>query len=139
MWRLVLLLAVLPGLAPAQDLVEAMTGRYGSASDPAGSCALNPHELQVMAQPPHLFLTWAAPWTDATGKTISNRHFDILAWNQTGFTLRDEDERQVTDAGRPLVWILRRTKLPQGYCWGRTDWPQMRCEDQQLRCDTPVS
>ena len=139
MWRTAFLLAILPSLASAQDLVDTMRGLYGSASDPAGSCQSNPHRLDFLADPPHLFLMWNAPWTNAQGVSEHNRRYDLLASDGSTFTLRREDEPQQTDAGTRPIWILRHTALPEGYCWGRSDWPLMRCEDQQLRCDAPVS
>jgi hypothetical protein len=139
MLRLAFLLSFLPSLALAQDLVTTMRGTYGSATDPAGSCASNPHQLDFLASPPHLFLMWKAPWTDASGQTQYDRRYDILGMDDSTFTLRWEDDPTLTeDGGRP-VWILRHTTQPEGYCWGRSDWPMMRCEDQQLRCDAPVS
>ena len=139
MWRTAFLLAILPSLASAQDLVDTMRGLYGSASDPAGSCHSNPHRLDFLADPPHLFLMWNAPWTNAQGVSEHNRRYDLLASDGSTFTLRREDEPQQTDAGTRPIWILRHTAQPEGYCWGRSDWPLMRCEDQQLRCDAPVS
>lgn len=139
MWRILFLLCCLPGLAAAQDVVTDMPGLYGSASDPAGSCDSNPHRLELLARPPHLFLSWEAPWINAAGETVYNRRYDVLGVDGQTFLLRNEDEQVFTDDGQRPVWILRRTSDPEGYCWGRTDWPQMHCEDQQLRCDAPVS
>ena len=139
MLRIACLLALLPTLASAQDLTDTMRGLYGSATDPAGSCAANPHRLDFMSSPPHLLLMWKAPWTDAKGETQTDRRYDLLGMDDSTFTLRWEDDPSQTDAGRRPIWILRHTAQPEGYCWGRTDWPQMRCEDQQLRCDAPVS
>jgi hypothetical protein len=139
MWRAAFLLMLLPTLASAQDLVTTMRGLYGSATDPAGSCAVNPHQIDFLAQPPHLMMMWKAPWTDAKGVTQYDRRYDLLAVGDNTFTLRREDEDQTTDTGTRPIWILRHTTQPEGYCLGRTDWPQMRCEDQQLRCDAPVS
>lgn len=154
--RLVLMLVVtlLPGLAGAQDLpqsqatglsssagdlVDLLRGTYGSATDPAGSCDTNPHQLDFLARPPHLMLIWPAPWIDQAGETIQSRRYDILGQEGNAFILRNEDETQSTDSGDRPIWILRPTSDPAGYCWGRTDWPAVRCEDQQLRCDKPVS
>jgi hypothetical protein len=140
MWRAVPLLVCLPGLAAAQGLADTMRGSlFGSASDPAGSCAVNPHLIEFTGGRPHLLLIWDAPWTNADGEIETNRRYDLLAMDGSTFTLRDEHERQVTEAGDLPLWILRRTTQPEGYCWGRTDWPQLRCEDQQLRCDASLS
>jgi hypothetical protein len=139
MLRIAFFLALIPTFAAAQDLTDTMRGLYGSASDPAGSCQSNPHRLDFMSNPPHLLLMWKAPWTDATGATQYDRRYDLLGSDAGTFTLRWEDDPSRTDTGGHPIWILRHTSQPEGYCWGRTDWPQMRCEDQQLRCDAPVS
>jgi len=116
-----------------------MRGLCGPAADPAGSCQSNPHRLDVLANPPHPLLKWNAPWTNAQGVMEYGRRYDLLASEGSTFTLRREVEPQQTDAGTRPIWILRHTTQPEVYCWGRSDWPQMRCEDQQLRCDAPVS
>ena len=137
---LALILMFLPGLALAQqDLMATLPGSYGSASDPAGSCATNPHRLSFLTRPPHLMLTWPAPWTDAGGNTRFSRRYDLLAVGSDTLTLRWEADPERLGNGRRPIWILRRTTNPEGYCWGREDWPAVRCEDQQLRCDTPTS
>lgn len=138
-FALVPLLALLPVLAQAQDLVVTLPGTYGSASDPAGSCDVNPHELSFLARPPHVMLTWPSPWIDRTGETVQSRRYDILGQDGNSLILRNEDETRSTDSGDRPIWILRPTTDTVGYCWGRTDWPAVRCEDQQLRCDKPVS
>ena len=139
MLRIAWLLALFPALASAQDLTDAMRGTYGSATDPAGSCASNPHRMDFVFNPPHLVLLWKAPWTTTQGVQEFDRRYDLLAMDVSTFTLRWEDDPGRTDTGDHPIWILRRTTQPEGYCWGRMDWPQMRCEDQQVRCDAPVS
>lgn len=125
--------------AAAQDIYDALRGDYGSAADPATSCAANPHTLDFMAQPPHALFDWTKPWTDKDGLPVSHRRYDILDQSDSTLTLRREgDTSRTADGGRP-VWILRRTMTPEGYCWGRADWPAVHCEDQQLRCDKPTS
>ncbi len=116
-----------------------MPGSYGSAHDPAGSCQVNPHTFGFLAQPPHLFILWKAPWVNDKGETESNRRYDLLGMDGSTFTLRREDDAARTEDGSRPIWILRKTSDPEGYCWGRTDWPTVRCEDQQVRCDAPVS
>lgn len=139
MWRTLFPLLFLASPLRAQSLPEIMQGSYGSATDPAGSCQVNPHEMSFLASPPHLFLSWKQPWVTASGETETGRRYDLLVMDAGSFTLRREGETQRTDSGDRPIWILRRTSNPEGYCWGRADWPLVRCEDQQLRCDAPVS
>jgi hypothetical protein len=118
--------------------VEAFAGLYGSASDPATSCAANPHRIDFIAQPPHAFLTWQTPWIDAQGAEITMRRFDLEAIEGRKLTLREEGGARLADGARP-TWVLRLTTAPAGYCWGRADWPVVRCEDQQVLCSAPTS
>lgn len=134
---LVLTLAALP--AAAQDAVSTFRGAYGSAADPATSCAANPHQLDFMASPPHALFNWQDPWIDQGGTTVTGRRYDLLDHDAATLTLRLEGDTARTDDGRPPTWILRLTANPSGYCWGRADWPVVRCEDRQLRCDEPTS
>ncbi|NBZ86573.1 hypothetical protein [Stagnihabitans tardus] len=131
------LLAFLPSLSAAQAQ-ESFVGQYGSASDPATSCATNPHTIEFMAQPPHAFLTWDHPYIDAAGAEVQGRRFDLEAMGDTMLTLREEGGARLPDGSRP-TWFLRLTENPKGYCWGRADWPVVRCEDQQVLCTEATS
>ena len=125
--------------ASAQEVFQSLSGPYGSASDPATSCAANPHQLDFMASPPHAMITWSQPWTDENGNTVSDQRYDLMDYSETTLTLRLEgDTRRTADGDRP-TWILRLTKEPEGYCWGRADWPLVHCENQQVRCDRATS
>ncbi|MEO6298404.1 MAG: hypothetical protein ABIV25_00515 [Paracoccaceae bacterium] len=138
--RLILpLLIVLATPAAAQSVFDRAAGQYGSATDPATSCATNPHVLSFMAQPPHLVLEWQTPKIDADGGATGYERFDLLDSDDTSFSLRWEGSPILTYDGQRPTWILRLTDNPQGYCMGRTDWPVVRCEDQQVRCEKPLS
>ena len=90
-----------------------------------------------MDNPPHAILTWDRPAPDALGRMRSVERYDLEGATDTSLILELEGSPERTaDGGRP-VWILRLT--PEGYCWGRQDWPLIRCERPQLRCDQPVS
>jgi hypothetical protein len=121
--------------AQAQDIFDSLRGQYGSATDPATSCASNPHDLNFMANPPHALFTWDKPRADGA----VDQRYDLLNHSPTTLTLRLEGDTRRTDAGAPPIWILRLTSQPQGYCWGRADWPDVHCEDQQVRCDRATS
>ena len=125
--------------AAAQDVLDALRGQYGSASDPATSCAADPHQLDFMPSPPHAMFNWSKPWADENGRMISDQRYDLLSVQDNALILRLEgDPRRTADGSHP-IWILRRTSQPEGYCWGRTDWPSVHCENQQLRCDSATS
>lgn len=132
MRALVLILLASPALA------DDFAGPFGSASDPATSCAQNPHTITFLAQPPHAFLTWDHAFTAPDGAEIAFRRFDLEAKDTRMLTLREEGGARLPDGSRP-TWFLRLTDTPKGYCWGRADWPVVRCEDQQLLCSQATS
>ena len=125
--------------ASAQDILDTLRGQYGSATDPATSCAADPHNLDFMAQPPHALFSWAQPWSDTDGNTISDERYDMLSVTDNSLILRLEGDTRTTATGDHPIWILRPTTQPEGYCWGRTDWPSVHCENQQVRCDKATS
>jgi hypothetical protein len=124
--------------SPALADETAFTGTYGSASDPATSCAANPHTIEFMAQPPHAFLTWDHPFVDANGAEVAAKRYDLEAMDDKMLTLQQEGGTRLPDGSRP-TWFLRLTDAPRGYCWGRADWPVVRCEDQQVLCTEATS
>jgi hypothetical protein len=133
---LTLILVIAPQIAPAQGLEEAARGRYGSARDPLSSCAANPHELGFLASPPHLVLTWDQPRTEGGPQ---REVYDLEGPLAGGFLLRQEGSYHADPAAEGPYWVLQLTRNPEGYCWRRPDWPQVRCEDQQLRCEAATS
>ena len=135
---LILLPLLLAGPAAGQTLFDDAPGQYGSATDSANSCATNPHDLSFMASPPHVILTWSQPQADGTGKPRTLERYDIEDYDATTLTLREEgDFRPDRDGGR--IWVMQMTQNPAGYCWRRPDWPQARCQDQQVLCEKPIS
>ncbi len=123
-------------LPAAADELEPYRGLYGSASDPALSCASNPHRVDFEGQRLHAMLEWEKPWFTPDGREVMARRFDV--WSTEGFLTLEEDgpAERLADGSLP-VWHLRLTE--GGYCWGRADWPVMRCENQQVRCDAATS
>jgi hypothetical protein len=128
------LAACLPGLSAAQSVFDGLEGLYGSTTDPAASCAANPHRLTLLASPPHVLLTWKEAVDDPeAGWSVSER-FDILGSDGGAVILRHEGHALRGDGGTAF-WVMRRTTNPEGYCWGRTDRPTVFCERPQERCD----
>ena len=136
-----LLLMVLAAPVAAQSAMDLAPGVYGSAYDPALSCTVNPHRLDVTGPRPHVELSWEQPAEDPeAGDTVHSR-YDVLAADQGTITLRREGSGLRADDGGPVIWVMRLTQNPPGYCWGRTDKPSVHCERPQVRCDstTPTS
>ena len=124
--------------ACAQTLFDAAPGQYGSATDAATDCDTNPHDLTFQISPPHLMLTWDQPKDDGIGQPRTMERYDIEDHDTETLTLREEgDFRPDRSGGR--IWVMQMTANPPGYCWRRPDWPQVRCEGQQLRCEKPTS
>ena len=139
MLRLTCILTILATSAGAQTVFDRARGQYGSASDPATTCAANPHQLDFMTYPPHALLSWSKPRFDENGLPTTGERYDILSNDDSSLILRLEGDNRRTDTGAQAIWVLRLTTNPQGYCWGRTDWPVVRCERQQVRCDNATS
>ena len=125
---------------PAQaDELEAFRGLYGSASDPALSCAANPHRLDFFGARLHAVLEWQKPWFTTQGREVSQRRFDLLQRAEGALVLEEDGPAERLEDGSLPIWQLRLTEAPKGYCWGRADWPVMRCEDQQVACTQATS
>ena len=125
--------------AAAQDGFEVLDGLFGSASDPAASCAANPHELDVIDDRPHLARTWKSPVTGSAGSPRLREVYDIMGFDGTTMILTEEDLYHADPDGTGGPWVLQLTQSPPGYCFRRPDWPEVRCEDQQLRCENATS
>ena len=118
----------------AQTAMDAAPGLYGSASDPALSCSVNPHRLDVTGPRPHVELNWEQPAEDPeVGATLHSR-YDVIGADQSSITLRREGSQLRAEDGGPVIWVLRLTATPDGYCWGRADRPIVYCERRQIRC-----
>ncbi|WP_156790627.1 hypothetical protein [Rhodobacter ferrooxidans] len=139
--RTLLLSLCLASPATAQTVFERAAGTYGSASDPALSCASNPHTLSFEQSPPHAIFRWNVPRPDPDGRISHEDIFDLRGSTDTTLSMQREGEARLPETGRRPTWILRLTANPAGYCWGRQDWPLVRCVNPAVRCDseTPTS
>ena len=131
---LILLLLSCAARASAQSAMDIAPGTYGFASDPALSCTTNPHRLDVTGPRPHVELTWTRPAADPEAGATTHSRYDVLTADPGSITLRREGSRLRADDGGPVIWIMRPTADPDGYCWGRADRPIVYCERPQIRC-----
>lgn len=131
--RLALFALTLASPLSAQTVLDRAAGLYGSATDPAQSCSTNPHTLSFIARPPHAFFRWQAPRPDRDGRMTSEETYDLRGGDETSLTLLREGDAPLPATGRRPVWLLRLTET--GYCWGRADWPLVRCVEPAIRCD----
>lgn len=139
--RTLLTLALLALAQPAlaQDGYEALDGLFGSATDAEASCAANPHELDIIDNRPHLARTWKLPVEGSAGGPRLREVYDVLSFDGTAMVLTEEGLYHADPEGTGGPWVMQFTQNPAGYCWRRPDWPAVRCEDQQLRCENATS
>ena len=137
---LTLALTILASPAAAEAAFDLMEGSFGSADDPAASCSANPHRLSIIDDRPHLARDWEQPYQGNAGGPRLREVYDLESAHGTSLTLREEAEYRADSDGRQGgLWVMQFTNAPEGYCWRRPDWPVTRCEDQQLRCESPIS
>lgn len=121
---------------PAQALTaEEMAGTYEDLEG-HNTCAANPARLDVLRGPDHVVFSWPEPTEIYNGAVATGVTYDLIEERGDTLVLRQEGESRRTDDGAVVVWLLRPTD--QGFCWGRTDWPVIRCEHPFRRCgDAP--
>jgi hypothetical protein len=134
-----LILVLLAAPALAQDGFEVLQGQFGSATDPAASCGANPHELSIIDDRPHLARTWTQPVTGSAGGPRLREVYDVEQFDGTALVLSEEGLYHADPEGTGGLWVMQMTENPPGYCWRRPDWPEARCQDQQLRCENATS
>lgn len=137
--RLALIAVSLATPLVAQTAPDIAAGRYGSATNPLESCTTNPHELSFIANPPHALFLWSLPRPDRSGRLSREEVYDLRDANKTSLSMQREGDAPLPETGRRPTWILRLTET--GYCWGRADWPLVRCVEPAIRCnnDSPTS
>ena len=135
------LLAQTPPAAAEDDMIARLRGLYGSDNSPEFSCADNPVTLDFTAAPPHAVFSWDFPSDTVVGPDRLREVYDLVGPTAGGLLMRLEGEPRRTDSGERPVWILRPAPDFSGFCWGRTDWPLMRCVGGHHRCEAvpPVS
>ena len=84
-------------------------------------------------------MTWERLKEGPAGRPRTHERYDIKRYDDTTMTLREEGDYRPDPEGRAGYWVLQLTQTPPGYCWRRPDWPTVRCEDQQLRCESATS
>jgi hypothetical protein len=139
--RNALTLALFMFASPAlgQEGLGLLEGTFGSAGNPAASCAANPHRLAIIDDRPHLARIWERPYQGAVGGERLREVYDLEAFDGLALTLSEEAPYHADPEGRGENWVMQFTQNPAGYCWRRPDWPMARCNDQQLRCDPATS
>ena len=138
--RMIGLLLPLVALPAHADIFDDLSGQFGKLGGP-NTCAQNPHVVTFSEDRSQAHFAWQSPIVDFRGVTRLGGSYVILSHDNQSITMRIPEETRLTEDGETVVWIMRRVAEPEGYCWGRTDWPITRCELMTVRCmpDTPIS
>mgnify|MGYP006188860453 FL=1 len=136
------LLACVIALAPLDalaDIFEDMESyRFGSLVNLDSTCARAPHRIRFSPDRSRATFNWAADITSYLGERAREARYTVLGHDDTTITMQLNGEQRRTASGEAVVWILRPITRPEGYCWGRTDWPAGRCAWTQIRCEPPA-
>lgn len=125
--------------AAAEDIFDRFPGDYGMPSLGTPLCQDNAHRITFSADRSRAIFDWRRPFENYRGEAMQTGGYTVLGHDETSITLALDDESRLTAEGAPVVWILRHIETPEGYCWGRTDWPAGRCIALHLRCPAPPS
>ena len=115
------------------DVFDQMTGSFGVPDVPAESCSLNPAFSSFSPDRGRVNFAWARPVPSYTGAMITAFGGTVVRVEGGNLIMLRDDETRLTDAGQPVLWEMRATDVPDGYCWRRLDWPEDECL-QMLRC-----
>ena len=131
------LLAFSP-LAAQADIFEALEGQlFGGLTSVDSSCAKAPHRIRFSHDRSRATFNWAADITSYLGERAREARYTVLGHDDTTITMQLDGEQRRTASGEAVVWILSPITRPEGYCWGRTDWPAGRCVGAHIRCEGP--
>lgn len=129
------LILVFPANAVRADVFDRLTGEFGNLRG-ADTCAANPHRIRFSDDRTQAFFTWQGPMWSYRSLWEREAVYSVLSYDANGVVMRLEHESRLTDAGETVVWIARPIDRPEGYCWGRTDWPSQKCANAHVRCGT---
>ncbi len=131
-----LTIALLLGLTQpaAADIYGRMSGLFGDPEYPDESCSANPVFSTFTADRNRVVFSWGTPVRSYTGALISSYGSTVLWADGRSITMVRDNETRLTPEGDKVLWIMRVTDQPDGYCWHRIDWPDDSCI-QLVRCE----
>ena len=132
---------LLPAAQAQADIFDRLTATFGAPDTVGLRCHENPHTITFSADRGRSVFRWSGEIIDYLGGLRIAGEYMVHAHDAASITMQITDEQRRTREGEPVVWILREVTEPDGYCWGRTDWPASRCEGFHKRCvgDVPSS
>ncbi|QDC10977.1 hypothetical protein FHY55_17825 [Oceanicola sp. D3] len=101
-------------------------------------CDENPHSITFDTARKTSWFDWRGPMTNYLGEIDQQGVYDVLESDDGSITMFLHGEQRTTDAGEPVVWILRLIDGGEAYCWDRTDWSPPRCTHLHIRCHGPA-
>jgi len=101
-------------------------------------CDENPHEVRFDSAHSTAWFTWRGPMVNYLGEPDQEGGYDVIESDESSITLSLHGEQRMTEAGHPVVWILRMLDGGEAYCWDRTDWSPPRCTHLHVRCHGPA-
>lgn len=121
------------------DFFQLLAGEYGMPFSPTMDCKANPHHVSFFQNNTRVRIEWQSDITDYHGQQVNWAEYTVQGATALGIAMALDGETRLTDAGAPVVWVMRPVKGFDGYCWGRTDWPDARCIAPHMRCPDAAS
>ncbi len=135
--RALLVLILIPQITHA-DIFDRMTGSFGLPDVPSESCAANPVYSSFSPDRGRIRFAWDGPVPSYTGAKITAYGGTVVRVDGQSLIMLRDAETRLTEAGPPVLWDMRATDDPDGYCWHRLDWDDGRCL-QLVRCGTQAN
>ncbi|MEO8242635.1 MAG: hypothetical protein ABI832_09985 [bacterium] len=133
MFRLVaFVLMILPQVAEA-DIYARLSVLFGDPEVPEEACSVNPVYSRFTDDHNRAVFSWGHPVPSYTGAMITAYGSTVLWADAGSITMVRDHETRLTPEGDKVLWIMRATDQPEGYCWHRIDWPDDSCL-QLVRC-----
>lgn len=130
--RLLVALLLIPQIAQA-DIFDHMTGSFGVPDVPSESCAENPVFSSFSPDRGRVNFTWGRPVPSYTGAMITAFAGTMVGVEGQSLIMLRDNETRKTGAGETVLWEMRPTDAPDGYCWRRLDWDASECLSM-IRC-----
>ncbi len=111
-----------------------MTGSFGATDLAEESCAANPVFSSFSPDRGRVNFVWGRPVPSYTGAMITVYGGTVVRVDGQSLIMLRDDETRMTAAGQPVLWEMRATDAPDGYCWHRLDWDDPRQCLQLIRC-----
>ncbi|SIN74996.1 hypothetical protein [Vannielia litorea] len=123
---------------PADIFAHLAANRWAFPNVQDMHCDENPHTVTFNEERSLSWFTWDGPMVNYLGETDQEGVYDVIESDADSITMYLHGEQRRTDAGSPVIWILRLIEDGEAYCWDRTDWSPPRCTHLHIRCKPPA-